>query len=86
MAIPNSSYQSLGRPVNRAVDISDLRDALGSGGGYGHANGNTNANGNMSAAQSFVSSSPSAKVPSEKKVRPDAKEILKDIFKDKKRA
>ena len=29
MSLNNSSYQSLGRPHARAVDVSDLRDALG---------------------------------------------------------
>lgn len=81
MAIPNSSYHSLGgRPMSRAVDVTDLRDALGGGGGT--------AAGNASAAVSVVSSTTHSRASlasPEKKVKPDAKEILKEIFKDKKK-
>lgn len=77
MAISNSSFQSFGRPVSRAVDVSDLRDALA--GGHGH-------NGNASAAQSMVSNSTSPiSTTAIRSPKPDTKEILKEIFKDKKR-
>jgi hypothetical protein len=77
-AIPNESYHSLGRPASRAVDIGDLRDALGGGGaqnsaGTGHTAG---------SARSVASSGGSASSPERAGV--DAAEILKDIFKDKK--
>lgn len=83
MAIPNASYQSLGRPPSRAVDVNDLRDALG--GGRDLASG----------AQSLVSTAPSTATPGpgsaggpaspEKRAKPEAAEILKEIFRDRKR-
>ncbi|CAK9782783.1 unnamed protein product [Cutaneotrichosporon oleaginosum] len=72
MAIPNASYQSFGRPMSRAVDVGDLRDALAGGQEVG------------SAAQSVASIPSSAPTHGAPKSKPDAKEILKEIFKDKK--
>lgn len=78
MAIPNASYQSFGRPVSRAVDVGDLRDAL--------AGAPAEMGGNASAAHSIASTSlstaPTASSPT--KAKPDAKEILKEIFKENK--
>lgn len=74
MAIPNSSYQSFTRPVSRSVDVTDLRDALA---------GSTN--GNASAAQSVASTTGSLASPPGRATKPDTKEILKEIFKDKKK-
>ncbi|BEI81965.1 hypothetical protein CcaverHIS002_0211250 [Cutaneotrichosporon cavernicola] len=71
MAIPNASYQSFGRPVSRAVEVGDLRDALAGGAETG------------SAAQSVASMSSSAPTNGAPKGKPDAKEILKEIFKEK---
>lgn len=79
MAIPNASYQSFGRPVSRAVDVGDLRDALSGGEPVGAS----------SAAQSVASTNISAPTgasaaASPKKGRPDPQEILKEIFREKK--
>jgi hypothetical protein len=74
MAIPNASYQSFGRPVSRAVDVGDLRDALAGGPEAGSG----------SAAQSVASLPSSANHAGSPKLgKPDAKEILKEIFKEK---
>lgn len=100
MAIPNTSYQSLGRPVSRAVDVSDLREALGNGaagsaagsiistspstgaaGGFGAlGSGGHGAGGAANAGNAGAVGA----VAGEKRAKPDAKEILKEIFKDKK--
>lgn len=75
MAIPNASYQSFGRPISRAVDVGDLRDALaGAPPDAGSAA--------QSVASTSISTVPTASSPP--RAKPDAKEILKEIFKEKK--
>ncbi|ORY35419.1 hypothetical protein BCR39DRAFT_509555 [Naematelia encephala] len=84
MSMNNSSYQSLGRPQSRAVDVTDLREALG---------GRTDTI-TSSAPPSITSTtgtrtirdSPSQSPGARRKhANPDVKEVLKEIFKDKKR-
>jgi hypothetical protein len=70
----NPSYQSINRP--KIIDVTDLREALGS-----HATAN-------STSPSIISTNGGRSVDEQPKKRfaqQDVKEVLKDIFKDKKK-
>lgn len=94
MNLNNSSYQSFGKPQARAVDVSDLREALGEyplgeqhckpycvAGGRGDSIPSSPPSiVSTGGARSFADEAPRKKSPN-----PDVKEILREIFQDKKR-
>jgi len=78
MNLNNSSYQSFGKQQTRAVDVSDLRDALG-----GRVDSTPSSPPSIistGGARSFAD-----EAPKRKSANPDVKEVLREIFKDKKR-
>ena len=81
MSMRNPSYQSIGRPASRAVDVTDLREALG-----GRIR-NDSIQG--SSPPSIISTTTGARsmeeVPKKRLQNSDVQEVLKDIFKNTKR-
>ena len=83
MSMSNSSYQSFTRPQSKVVDITDLREALGSG--------NTN-HGTPSSPPSIISTVGGRSIrgdasPTKRQgpMNTDVQEVLKDIFKNSER-
>lgn len=81
MNIDNGSYQSFARPTSRAVDITDLREALDGRSVIGGEQTNSTA---PPSIVSTIGAQTLAGDPVKKK-NPDVKEVLREIFKDKKR-
>lgn len=100
MNIDNSSFQSFQRPVSRALDVTDLREALGTRTILNQSfcpqltqslqppDGKV-IDLSISAPPSIVSTAGAQTLPGDtvKKHRnnPDVKEVLREIFKDKKK-
>lgn len=90
MSIPNPSYQSI--HIQRGIDVADLRDALGSNPTGSLRRKSVNHGSVHSSRPSTIhgSGTPGGSTghgTAERKLAPaDAREVLKDIFKEKKRS